>query len=337
MRRHILWVLLFAVACGPGTRIRRAFAPERFVIPQDRVGEQAAVVVETGWAGDDVVPYNPEVVYETDGTTWVGPVEVTHKGTISVLPVLSGTTLRVYRRHLGPAEHDFHELRYRSGTLYGRLETAVRPMPLEPLGTDPVAIRMRELTSPFSDDRVADGDLVLVEITSPDGQTIEPYLFRNVRYGWRSRFGAGALVRVPLPWGEPPDEPLPPALTVLASFGYRFRRAAPVIRWFEETVTFALTAGISSTFLEDQNVSVPELGRSLLVGGGLEFYQILSVTPVVNASAYTDPDETKVWALALGVDLVQLTKFTEALVLRLVREHPLAEDKRPRGERKTQP
>jgi hypothetical protein len=332
VHRHILWVLVFALACAPATRVRRAFAPQRFVTPEVPVGEQAAVVVQTGWPGDPVLPYHPKVQYRTDGTDWISPVEVMHKGTISVLPVHSGSTMRVYRRHVGVAQRDFHEIRYRSGTLYGRLETAIRPLPIEPLGTEAVPIHMRELTSPFSDDRVADGDLVLVEITSPDGQDVEPYLFKNVRYGWRSRFGAGALVRVPLPWGDPPEEPLPPALTVSGFFGYRFRHAAPVVRWFEETFMFALTAGISSAFLESENFDVPEIGRSVLVGGGLEIYQILSVTPVVNASAYTDPDETKVWALALGVDVVQLTKFTEALVLRLVREHPLAEDERERRE-----
>jgi hypothetical protein len=113
-------------------------------------------------------------------------------------------------------------------------------------------------------------------------------------------------------------------------FGYRFRHSAPVVRWFEETVMFALTAGISSAFLEGEDLTVPEFGRSVLVGGGIELYKIVSIMPVVNASAYVDPDETKVWALALGVDVVQLTKFTEALVLRLVREHPLAEDRRER-------
>jgi len=337
VRWHILWVIVFAVACAQGTRIRRAFAPERFVTPTQRVGEQAAVLAQTGWVGDPFVPYHPDVLYESDGTSWIGPAEVTHKGTILVLPVRSGCTMHVYRRHVGVPQRDFHEIRYRSGTLYGRLETAIRPMPLEPLGTAAVSIHMRDLTSPFGDDRVADGDLVLVEITSPDEQTIEPYLFRNVRYGGRSRFGAGALVRLPLPWGDPPAEPLPPALTVSGFFGYRFRHAAPAVRWFEETFMLALTAGISSAFLEGQDLTVPELGRSVVVGGGLELYQILSVTPVVNVSAYTDPDEAKVWALALGVDVVQLTKFTQALVLRLVREHPLAEDEQVPRERKQRP
>jgi hypothetical protein len=328
--RHLaLWILLFAVACAPATRVRRVLSPQRFVTPESTVGGEAAVVVTTGWANDPVLPYHPEVVFEKDGTRWVAPVEVTQKGTITVQPARPGLTMRVYRRGVGVVHGDFKEILYRSGTIDGRLETAIRPMPNAPLGIDPVTVSMRELTSPYSDDRVTDRDLVLVELTTPDLATTERYLFRNVRYGVRSRGGAGALFRIPLPFGEPPDEPLPPALNASLYLGYRFRHSPGVVRFVEERVMLALTAGISSAVLETQNLDVPEIGRSVLVGGGLEFYQILSVTPVVNASALVDPDIPPTWALAFGVDVVQLTRFTYGLASRLWKEHPLEEERRP--------
>jgi hypothetical protein len=51
------------------------------------------------------------------------------------------------------------------------------------------------------------------------------------------------------------------------------------------------------------------------------------VTPVVNASAVVDPDIPPTWALAVGVDVVQLTRFTYGLASRLWKEHPLEEDR----------
>jgi hypothetical protein len=64
------------------------------------------------------------------------------------------------------------------------------------------------------------------------------------------------------------------------------------------------------------------------VGGGVELYGLVSVQLLGNASAPFRDDVEMDWALAIGFDAVQAARFADQLGSRLLRDHPLAEDRR---------
>jgi hypothetical protein len=324
--RLCVCLLLLAPACAPGTRLRRALAPERYVTPAPDDEDNAALHVSTGWRGDPYVPFAPPVAFTIEDEAWIRPVEVTNKGSILLQPTEPGLTLRVYRRHIGVGQRDFHEIVSRSGTLGYRLETAIRPMPTHALDTTPVEISMRDLTNVYSDDRVKDGDLVLFELSDPARTEIDHFLFRNIRYGWRTRVGAGLLFRVPVPIVEiPQDVDHSPALAASVSFGYRFRHPGPVMRFVQETFMLVASAGVSQASVQQDDVTVPDVVRSTIVGAGIEMYQIVSLQLSATASGFIEDDPT-LWALAVGIDAVQLTQWADQLLARLWKEHPIRED-----------
>jgi hypothetical protein len=333
MRLSVCLLVLLA-ACAPATRARRALAPERYVTPAPDGDDNAALHVSTGWKGDPYVPFHPPVAFFIDGEGWIRPVDVTNKGSILLQPTEPGLTLRVYRRHIGIGQRDFHEIVYRSGTLGYRTETAIRTMPTHALGTAPVEISMRDLTNVYADDRVKDGDLVLFELTDPARTQIDHFLFRNIRYGWRTKLGAGVLFRIPVPIVDiPQDVDHSPALAVSAAVGYRFQHPAPVVRFVQENFMLVGSLGVSQASLEEDNVTVPDVVRSTVAGAGLEMYQFISLQLSATTSGVIENEPT-LWALAIGVDAVQLTAWADQLLPRLWKEHPMRED---RARRKMRP
>lgn len=322
-------LLLLLSACAPITRARRALAPEGFVTPEVGVGRYADVVVDAGWRDLPPVPYFPDEAFVRDGVRWVEPVAVTDRARITVAPRAEPVVVDVFTRHTGLVQRDFQELEVRSGSLPGVLPTTIRFL-RDGTIAEPMTVDLRDLNNVYSDDPLGDGDLLLLEV-GRSGEEPDRYLFRMFDYGWRTRAGAGVLLRVPFPFAEAQAATFSPALTASLSVGYRPRLRTPALDFLSERVALVGSVGIGSTALVategplDQQLS--GAFNAALIGGGIELLQLVSVQVLGNASAPFRNDRESDWALAIGIDAVQAARFTDQLGARLLREHPLAEDR----------
>jgi hypothetical protein len=324
-------VLLAAslAGCAQGTRIRRVFAPESFVTVEEPAGVHAEVTVDAGWEEEAPAPYRPSTVSTDDDETWYAPQPLTDRAVISVEPGPGGAEVALYSRHVGLVERDFQRVVARSGTLRGEIATAVRFLPEGPL-EGPWELEVRDLQSVYSDDRLEDGDLLLLEVTGGGGPP-ERYLFRLYDFGLHTRAGAGLLVRLPIPFVQTEAEQatLTPALTASLSIGYRPRTRNPAANFLTEQVAAVVSVGIGSTVLEEEGLQNQISGafNAALVGGGIEVLQMFTVQILGNASAPFRDDLESGWALAVGFDAVQFGRFAKDLSARLFRESPLAEER----------
>jgi hypothetical protein len=330
MLRSSVLLLLAVAACAPATRVRRALAPETFVMPERPVGHYAEVTVNAGWADEPTVPYFPQEAFLRDGIRWIEPVPVSDRAVIRVTPTHPGVWVDLFTRHTGLVQRDFQELEDRSGSLPGVLPTTIRFFPDGPL-EGPLTVDLRDLNSPYSDDPLDDGDLLMIEV-GRFGEDPDRYLFRMYDYGWRTRVGAGVLFRVPLQFLEGQEGALlSPALTASLALGYRARTRGPLLTFINERVLGIVSVGIGSTALaapgDGFNQQLAGAFNAALIGGGLEFYELFSVQVLGNASAPFRNDLESDWTLAIGVDAVQAARFTDRLAARLLRDHPLAEDR----------
>lgn len=57
-------------------------------------------------------------------------------------------------------------------------------------------------------------------------------------------------------------------------------------------------------------------------------FDLVSLQVLGNASAPVRDDLESDWVLAIGIDAVQAARFTDTLGARLLREHPMSEDRR---------
>jgi hypothetical protein len=329
-----LWALiLLGSGCAQGVRLQRALSPESFVTPQAELGEQATVTVESGWEDEPAKVYTPEApVFERDGVRWVAPVSITDRGTITIEPTDGPVTMSLYARHVGLDRTDFEPFVARSGTIPRALPTTLRFEPHGPV-SDKHQISMRDLHSIYGGAALEDGDLLLLEVAQ-EGKEPERYLFSTLDFGWRTRVGAGLLVRVPLPWVESQEgAELSPVLTASLIGGYRFRTRQGGLLLLSEQIALVGSLGIGSTEVAlpggDQrlNDQVQGVFNAALIGGGLEFFQFLSVQVLGNASAPFRSGGESNWALATGLDTVQLARFSRDLISRLVKDRPLLEDR----------
>jgi hypothetical protein len=321
--------ILAAVACAgcaPWVRVRRALAPESFVTPVSAHGELAAVLLDDGWVeDDDALPYSA-IAAVADG--WVEPVPVTDRGYIEVVPLRSDVTIRVYTRHTGLEPRDFEPVVARSGTLRGELPTTLRFLPSDPLG-EPFRLYMEDLHNVYNEEPLGDGDLLMIEVRAPD-RSPERYLFRSLEFGLRSRFVAGVLVRVPVPWVvEPPDVGPSPALTASLAFAYRARSRKSGLSFASEQLALIVSVGVGSSVLESEGLDEQILGvyNASLAGGGIELFKFASAQFLGNATAPFRRDVDADWTVAFGIDAVQLGRFAEGLGARVAKEHPLREDR----------
>jgi hypothetical protein len=243
--------------------------------------------------------------------------------------------LSLYVRRVGLERNDFLPVVARSGTLPRELPTTVRFEPRGPIPS-PHRLELRDLHSVYSDSPLEDGDLLLLEVGQP-GQEPERYLFRALDFGWRTRVGAGLLVRVPLPWVESQEgAELAPVLTASLIGGYRFRTRQGGLLFVSEQLAGVVSVGIGSTAVstaalpsKDQRLDdqIEGVFNAALVGGGVELLQFFSFQLLGNASApFRDGIESD-WALAMGLDTVQLARFSRDLFSRLVKDRPLREDR----------
>lgn len=328
MRRTLLVGALALAGCAPLTRVRRAFAPSDYLVPAASTGALADVTVDSGWKDEAPFAYAPQPEVVRDGTSWVGPVDVTDRGAVRISARRPDAEVAVYARHGGLAPRGFRPVLERAGTLPGELETALRFWPSGPLGDRAVDLAIEDLADVYNAEPVADGDLVLVEVSAP-GVPPERYLFRVQDFGVRVRGGAGVLVRLPIPWVEDQrGASLSPALTASAFVNWRWRTRAPVVSWLGEQLALVGSVGIGSTELEDPGelFGGGNAFDAALVGGGIEVLQFASVQVLANASAPFRDDREAGYALAVGFDAVQFARFTAGLGERPVREHPMLED-----------
>ena len=138
------------------------------------------------------------------------------------------------------------------------------------------------------------------------------------------------LLRIPVPIVDIPEgTDHSPALAVSAAFGYRFRHPGPVLRYVQETFMLVGSVGVSRSAIQQENVAIPDVVRSSVLGAGIQMYQFVSLQLTATASGVIADDPT-LWALAVGIDAVQLTQWADQLVARLWKEHPITEDRNSR-------
>lgn len=329
--------LAIGAGCAPLTRARRVLAPETFVTPVQPTGEIASVRVAGGFTRTDPegdgVPFSPPATFVRDGEVWIEPLAITDRGWVQVEALRPDATLRVYTRHLGLVQRDFRPVVARSGTLRGELPTVIRFLPGhgEPLGDEPYRLYIQDLHDVYNEERVEDGDLLLIEVEAPGAGT-ERYLLRSFEFGLRTRLGAGVLLRAPIPWlPEQRDVGLSPALTASLAVSYRLRSERPGWSFVGEQLAILMSVGVGSTVLEDvdTNIDAQLTGafNAALIGGGIEAFKIVGVQILGNASAPLRDDLESGWTLAIGLDAVQLGRFADNIGSRLLFEHPLREDR----------
>ena len=328
-RTVLLGVIL--TACAPTTRVRRMLAPERFATPETATGSLATVRVDSGWKGSEPAVYDAPDAFEHEGVPWVGPVDVTDRGTLEIEPRRPDAEVRIYARHEGILPRDFRPVIARSGTLPRRLETALRFEPAGPLGGETVRIALDDLQDVYNPEPIEDGDLVLVEVSAA-GEPTERYLFRAREFGIVLRGGAGVLVPVPIGLFETQsDVQISPALAVSLKVGYRLRTPAPALSWLGDQFALVASVGIGSTVLDDPQSLLDDrlqgAFNAALVGGGFEVLKFVNLQVLANASAPFRDDLEAGWTLAVGFDAVQFARFSRDAGARLLREHPTREDR----------
>lgn len=325
--------LLACAACAPLTRVRRALAPPTYVSPAGPTRTLAAVSLSDTSAPDDPPrPFAAEPVIVRDGESWIEPLPITDRQIIEVRPLHPETAVRIYVRHTGLIRNDFEPVVSRSGTLRRALPTAVRFLPDGPIGSEPFELHVRDLQNIYNEERLEDGDLLMIEVSAPSAPT-ERYLFRSLDFGLRTRLGASLLLRMPIPWiPEQSDVGLSPALTGTLALNYRVRSERPGLSFAGEQLALLLSVGVGSTVLDEVDGKIDQQLKgafnAALAGGGIEAFQFVGIQILGNASAPFRDDLEAGWTLAAGIDAVRLTRFADNLVTRLLFEHPQHEERR---------
>ncbi len=230
--------IVVLAACGPAHRVGKFLAPADFVLPT-QARELAEVTYASGWADEEPRAYDPEPHHTIDGIAYERPVPVTVDGWIDVAPSTEAVETRLWVRHVGLNERDFRPVANLTGALPGFVPNELRFLPRY----GPLRIAVADLANAYAGEPVEDGDLILLDVRSADGD--EQYVFRARDFGLRARFGAGVLIRIPLSG----DETLTPALAATAAVGYRPRTRRPGVEWVVEQVAVVTSLGVGSTAL----------------------------------------------------------------------------------------
>ena len=304
-------MLLALLACGVPHRVEKSLVPADYVTEATPTGELVDVTVSTGDRGSTPGPWAPEAV-EVGGRRYVRAVELTTTGWIELTPQVPDLSVSVWVRSNGLARHDFTRVVSITGALPGEVANEVRFLPTHL--SEPLHLSLRDLSNVYNDYDLNHGDLLLVQVEAPD-HAVERYLFLKNEFGIRVKYGGGFLVTVPLSFlGGPQPERAAPVLVFTTAFGYRFRTRSPILRWFGGKSAILLSTGVGSTALDaDFSVPLEEQVRgqfnAMVTGGGLEFYDFVSVQALVNVSALGRDLYEAPWVLAIGFDAVQLGLF----------------------------
>lgn len=301
-------------------RVGRIFLPEDFAAPAGPVGGLAEVSVATGWRGEAPGPYAPPPAPEPG---WIRPVEVTDRGAVTITPAAGPAALEVWVRHDDLVPHDFRRLVATTGTLPGRVATALAPV--APALTGPQTLVFADLESPFSPEPVVDGDLVWVRVSA--GEVAEDYLFRARSFGVRLQPGAGVWVPVAVPGLDARLHPSPALVGTLGA-RYRWRTRSPAVRFLGEQLGVVGAVGVGSTALEQQGPLADQARGAFdaaVAGGGVRLFQLVDAAVLVNASSAFRRGPEASWTLAVGVDALRASFVASKAAVRLFRE----QDPRP--------
>jgi len=315
--------LLLLCACSQATRTARFLGPEGYLLPDDPRGQLAEVTVTTGLRDEPAAPYEPEL-RNLDGRTWQQPVWVTSLGEVHMRPLQPGIAWAVYTRHHGLVSTDFTPVTVVTGAFADHIPLQLHPLPRR-LPDEGTTLPLRWLHNVYRGQAFDDGDLLLLEAT--DGETVERYLFRTRRIGWRTKLGAGLLVRMPLP--ELTADPLAPVVAATVAVGYRPRTRSALATWAGDKLAGVVSIGVGTTRLPD---TADPLGRQLgglydaaLGGGGIELYDVVSVQVLANLSSLGREVPEARATLAIGFDAVQFGRFTRDAGARLFQRNTLDE------------
>lgn len=306
--RTLLLLSLLSLAGCMGGRARKFLAPDAFVLPDGPTGAIAHVRYDEGTRKEPPRLWDAERVLH-DGRSFVRPVTLTSSGWLELDPIAPGATVRVYQRHEGIVPSDFQRVVTVTGGLHGAIPNEIRPIPttLE----NPWRLYVHQLENVYNAYEFQDGDLLLVELEAPDLPT-EHYLFRSRRLGLRSKFGAGVLVRVPIALDT--GASVSPAFAATVALGYRPRTSSGLITWAGDKIALVASLGVGSTAVEAVDGNVDEqldtFLNAALGGGGIEFYDILSLQVLANLSALGRERSEDPATLAIGFDAVQFGRFT---------------------------
>jgi hypothetical protein len=307
-------VLLFALlsACAPLHQVGKFLAPPDYVLPAEE-RTLATATYASGWAREEPRAYDPESFGPVDQVRYERPVPITVDGWVELAPLAEGESATVWVRHDGLVERDFRPVANLTGALPDRLPDEIRFLP----DSLPLRVSIGDLANPYAGEPIEDGDLVLLAVRGADGH-VEHYVFRTLDFGFRARFGAGLLIRIPLEG----DEQLAPALAASVALGYRPRTRQPGLSWVAEQLALVGSVGVGST-----ETGVSTLSGALnaaLLGGGVQVFGFVSGQVLVNVSSFLrEADESSV-ALAVGFDAVQFARFTERAGPRLFSKNELA-------------
>ncbi|MCB9693650.1 MAG: hypothetical protein H6736_17695 [Alphaproteobacteria bacterium] len=318
--------MLFALVlgCAQSVRVQKFFGAGSYAMEAGTHGEIAVVQYAEGYQDDLLRDYAPPVE-SLDGRSMVRPTVITSRGRLYVDPVVADADLRLFVRHGGIDPTGFLPVPMLAGGMRKELPTELRPVPrkLE----RPMELRMADLHNVYNTFTFEDGDLLLLEVA--EGEDVERYLFRTRQLGWRARAGAGVLVQLPLPGGDPAVT-LSPVLALSFALGYRFPTRQPTARWIGDNLGLVVSLGVGSTAVASTatEVDVQQLDTLLnaaLLGGGIELYDILSVQVFGNVSAPFRNAAEEPLTLAIGFDAVQFGRATRDAASRLLHDNALAD------------
>ncbi|MFT5681264.1 MAG: hypothetical protein ACI8RZ_002170 [Myxococcota bacterium] len=307
------WLLIGLLGCGTTHRMRRVIVPVTTVsVPPTGELSSVSVVDRHG----EAVPYSVE---DADGLA--RPVLITKKQQIYIEPGHNKSlTARFYVRNFGVAPRDTFEIHTVTGARPGTLSQEVRFLP--DVITRPVTLAMADLTNTYNGYRIADDDLLLVELS--DGTTVERYAFQNRKVGFDARLSYGLLVRSTLPTDEQAID-LSPALTAgLAMTWRRADRGEELTRALDSN-ELIVSLGLGTSSLEalqgegEVTDKIDTVRATGLVGGGVILFQSVSVQLLTSISLEPQP------SLALGIDTVRLAVLTRDVLKRLTQDNALSE------------
>lgn len=317
MRSALALLLLPLVLGGCAHRVGKFLAPDAYVVPRTDADPASTVTYASGWKDEEPRPYDPEIFDEH----WLRPVPITSDGWVEVRPP-DGASIDVWTRRPGVGDRGFEPVLGRTGALRKKLPSELR------LGwtveDGALTLPIEHLANVYAGRPIEDGDLLLVRVDH--GESEENYLFRVRRFGLRWRYGAGVLVRVPVPFveGQQFGEVLPSTTLALSlTLGIRPRTKSPALYFLTEQFALVSSVGLGSTAVDElqgQSRVDSQLSgafNAAIVGGGLEAFRFVSLQTQVNLSSFLREGPETPWALAVGFDAVQFAGFTRDAVTRL--------------------
>ncbi len=284
-------------------------------------GELVRLEYESGWR-DESLGLFEAIELEQGGQTVYSPPAITNAGEITISPLVDDVELSLWIRHTTYDEGDFFQVKSVTGGIHKGLANELRWIPVRL--SDAFTLPIHQLRNVYNDYDLRNGDLLMVQVDKPGSQA-EQYVFRSEYFGLRSKFSAGLLVRTPVPFIDDGEGEFSPALALTGAFGYRARTRQPTLRWFSTRISLVLSAGIGSTevALPSNDDELAGVFNAALVGGGVEFYDFLSLQLMGNVSALGRTREESSYALSVGFDAVRFGRFTADATTRLLFKNEL--------------